>query len=318
MRIQFLCLYLLCNIASVAEEISKNYLLDHYSFRDYSYGVGLSKENRASSAVFGWIHFGKEYYPNIDFSFNLYGANLQRKVKEVTPLVDGFYFYKQEFLNQNILTFSPGIRYKYLSFYTNLESIYSTNKSLSLGINIYPEKSLFLFYKENPKENIRSYTLSILSGRSPTIGLAVTKEYSPETVEWYGSISFSLQFESFNAGISHFAQHTKEENSFFLSKILRENSNSLLEKENNPYEEILDKESKVKPQETKQFVKKERIIYPIKIEELLKFRIPLIIAIRIARASKSKEEYTELLSKLSPDIIKKCNKIQFDKARAKR
>ena len=61
--------------------------------------------------------------------------------------------------------------------------------------------------------------------------------------------------------------------------------------------------------------------YPLGIiltEELLKFRIPLVVAIRIARASKSKEEYLELLSKLSPDIVKKCNKIQFDKSRAKR
>ncbi|MBP9885741.1 MAG: hypothetical protein KBF93_05575 [Leptospiraceae bacterium] len=318
MRIQFLCIYLLCNTTSIAEEISKNYLLDHYRFREYSYGVGLSKETQYHRAIFGWINFGKEFFPNLDFSFNLYGANSQKKVKEVAPLVDGFYFSKQELQNQNILTFSPGIRYKYLSFYSNLESIYSTNKTLSFGINIYSEKSLFLFYKENSKENIRSYTLSILSGRSPAIGLAVTKEYSPEKVEWIGSISFSFQLELFQAGISHFAQNTKEENSFFVSKILRENSNSLFEKEINPYEEILDKESKTNPQETKQLVKKERIIYPISIEELLKFRIPLVVAIRIARASKSKEEYLELLSKLSPDIVKKCNKIQFDKSRAKR
>ena len=96
MRIQFLCIYLLCNTTSIAEEISKNYLLDHYRFREYSYGVGLSKETQYHRAIFGWINFGKEFFPNLDFSFNLYGANSQKKVKEVAPLVLKNKIHKQE------------------------------------------------------------------------------------------------------------------------------------------------------------------------------------------------------------------------------
>jgi hypothetical protein len=111
-----------------------------------------------------------------------------------------------------------------------------------------------------------------------------------------------------------------EANSFFISKNFEENKESLFPEEINPYldESDLEKEKKKEQWEAKKFKKRERIIYEIKIEELLKFRIPLVVAIRISRASKSKEEYEELLKTLSPDLVRKCNKIQYDKAKANR
>ena len=191
-----------------------------------------------------------------------------------------------------------------------------------LGLNVFPEKSIFLFYRQNSNENTYSYALSVLSGVSPGIGLMVAKSYLPSNVEWSGSISLSFQFESYQSGGVYNVENRKEENAFFISKIFEENKNSLFEKEINPLEgdpsEDFEKEQRRKEWEAKKNKKKERIIYEVKIEELLKFKIPLVIAIRISRASRSKEEYTELLKKLSPDIVRKCNKIQFDKGKANR
>jgi hypothetical protein len=104
--------------------------------------------------------------------------------------------------------------------------------------------------------------------------------------------------------ISHLPVTVSREdiNSIFISKIFQENKESLFKEEVNPYidETVLEKEKKKEEWEAKKFKKKERIIYEIKLEELLKFRIPLVIAIRISRASKSKEEYEELLKKTFP------------------
>lgn len=320
MRIQFLCLYLLCNLSLFAEEIevSRNYLLEHYRLRDHSYGIGFSSENKDNRSGFAWIHFGKQFLANLTLNSILYGESSQTKVKDVVPIFQSYYYQTVELQFKHNFQVSPGIQYKFFSLYGNFQSFQTPNLDLAIGFQLYPEKSLFFYYKENPRENIRSYSFSVLSGRNPGLGLAITKDFSSNRNEWYGSVGISFQFDSFQAVTSHYVQEEIEQNSFLLSRIFQDNSDPLFHKEINPYQN----ESEVKPdinkREKKEFLKKERAIYEISIDELLKFRIPLVIAIRIARASKSKELYTELLSKLPPDIVKKCNKIQFIKSKGKR
>ncbi len=283
-------------------------------------GFGFEKENRNNQKLFAWYHTAKEIKPKFDFHLQLTALSYKRTDRENLLYTDIPYRLQKE--SGELLSFNPGIRFYFLSLYGNFKSTNSTYKGLSLGFHLYPEKSLFLFYKENPKENTKEYALSILSGKSPGIGLSIAKEISPEKIEWSGSISFSFQFESITAAISHLpeTESREETNSFFISKIFQENKESLFQEEINPYidETDIEKEKKREEWEAKKFKKKERIIYEIKIEELLKFRIPLVVAIRISRASKSKEEYEELLKTLSPDLVRKCNKIQYDKEKANR
>jgi hypothetical protein len=320
MRIRFLCLYFFWSSVSIADEISRNLLIDHYSFLNPSMGLGFEKENRNNQKAFAWYHATKEIKPKFDFHLQLMALSYKRILRENLHYTEIPYKLQKE--SGGLVTFNPGIRYYFFSLYGNFQKANPTYKGLSLGFHLYPEKSLFLFYKENPKENTKEYALSVLSGKSPGIGLSIAKEISSEKTEWSGSVSFSFQVESFTGAISHLPETESREdiNSFFISKIFQENKESLFQEEINPYidETDLEKEKKKEEWEAKKFKKKERIIHEIKIEELLKFRIPLVVAIRISRASKSKEEYEELLKTLSPDLVRKCNKIQYDKHKANR
>ncbi len=329
MRIRFLCLYFFWSSVSIADEISRNLLIDHYSFLNPSMGFGFEKENQNNQKLFAWYHTSKEIKRKFDFHLQLTAFSYKRILRENFPYTEIPYKLQKE--SGDLVVFNPGIKFYFFSFYGNFQSTNPTYRGMSLGFHLYPEKSLFVFYKENPKETTKEYALSILSGKSPGIGLSIAKEISPDKVEWSGNISFSFQVESFVGAISHLpVSDTRDETkSFFISKIFQENKESLFQEEINPYidENYLEKEKKNKEEwdqkrkeewDAKKFKKKERIIYGIKLEELLKFRIPLVVAIRISRASKSKEEYEELLKNLSPDLVRKCNKIQYDKAKANR
>ena len=320
MRIRFLCLYFFWSSVSIADEISRNLLIDHYSFLNPSMGFGFEKENRNNQKIFAWYHTSKEIKPKFDFHLQLTALSYKRILRENFPYTEVPYKLQKE--SGELVAFNPGIRYYFFSLYGNFISTNPTYRGLSLGFHLYPEKSLFVYYKENPKENTKEYALSVLSGKSPEIGLSIAKGISTDKIEWSGSISFSFQVESFLGAISHLPETESREdtNSIFISKIFQENKESLFKEEVNPYidETVLEKEKKKEEWEAKKFKKKERIIYEIKLEELLKFRIPLVVAIRISRASKSKEEYEELLKKLSPDLVRKCNKIQYDKNKANR
>ncbi|MBK9503308.1 MAG: hypothetical protein IPO06_28815 [Leptospiraceae bacterium] len=158
---------------------------------------------------------------------------------------------------------NPGIRFYFFSFYGNFKSTNPTYKGLSLGFHLHPEKSLFVYYKENPKENTKEYALSVLSGKSPGIGLSIAKEISPEKTEWSGSISFSFQVESFTGAISHLpeTESREETNSFFVYKIFQENKESLFQEEINPYidETDLEREKKKEEWEAKKFKRKNEL-----------------------------------------------------------
>lgn len=320
MRIRFLCLYFFWSSVSIADEISRNLLIDHYSFLNPSMGFGFERENRNNQKVFAWYHTSKEIKPKIDFHLQLTALSYRRIVRENFTYTEIPYKLQKE--SGELVTLNPGIRFYFFSLYGNFQSINQTYKGLSLGFHLYSEKSLFVYYKENPKENTKEYALSVLSGQSPGIGLGIAKEISPDKTEWSGSIAFSFQFESYSAAISNLPETELRDdtNSFFISKLFQENKESLFQEEINPYidETDIEKEKKKEDWEAKKFKKKDRIIYEIKLEDLLKFRIPLVVAIRISHASKSKEEYEELLKKLTPDLVRKCNKIQYDKNKANR
>lgn len=320
MRIRFLCLYFFWNSITIAEEISKGLLLEHYAFRHRSFGASISKENQKNQTMFAWMHFGNTFSSHLNYNFQF--SYLNQKREDIKTFQNTESIYSRTNDTKRILTISPGLNFKYISVYSSLNSQNPYFTGVSIGLNVFPEKSIYLFYRQNPNENTHAYALSIISGTMPAIGLMVAKEYLPSNVEWSGSISLSFKFESYQGGGVYSVENKREENTFFISKIFEENKNSLFEKEINPLEsdtsDDFEKEKQKKEWDAKKFQKKEKIIYEVKIEELLKFKIPLVIAIRISRASQSKEEYTELLKKLPPNIVKKCNKIQYDKSKAYR
>ena len=158
MRIRFLCLYFFWSSVSIADEISRNLLIDHYSFLNPSMGLGFEKENRNNQKAFAWYHTSKEIQPKIDFHLQLMALSYKRILRENFPYTD--IPYKLQKKSGELLTLNLGIQFYFFSLYGNFQKANPTYKGLSLGFHLYPEKSLFLFYKENPKENTKEYALS--------------------------------------------------------------------------------------------------------------------------------------------------------------
>ena len=314
-RFLYLCFF--WNTVTVAQEISRNLLLDHYSLISHSVGIGVRKENQKNKSILGWIHFGNTLSPNLNYNLQISYVNYYKEIHQYLPNSNIYYQVSNE--SKQILSVNPGLSFKYISFYSNFISKNQPFNGVSVGLNVFPEKSIFLFYRKDSFADTNLYALSVVSGTNPGIGLLVSKEIFPEKVEWSGSVSLSFQMDLYGGGGIYFTNEKKEENSFFISRKMQQKQISLFETEINPLveERILNSEEIQKELEKKTFNKKEKIIYEVKIEELLKYRIPLVIAIRISRASKSKEEYIALLKTLPPEIVRKCNKIQFDKTRVK-
>ena len=138
MRIRFLCLYFFWSSVSIADEISRNLLIDHYSFLNPSMGLGFEKENRNNQKAFAWYHATKEIKPKFDFHIQLMALSYKRILRENLPYTEIPYKLQKE--SGELLTLNPGIRFYFFSFYGNFKSTNPTYKGLSLGFHLHPEK----------------------------------------------------------------------------------------------------------------------------------------------------------------------------------
>ncbi|HMV41585.1 MAG TPA: hypothetical protein PKL30_25310 [Leptospiraceae bacterium] len=309
-------MYFVSNLLLFSEELNRQYVLDAYSLRKESFGLGIQKKENADS-LWTWYHFAKEFRNSFRFALQLSAISHSKKKLEVD-----FFSSKYQFpfsSSEQLITISPGFRYSYIHFYTKFYSNTSGRYDAILGLWLYKEKSVLLSYSKNSKEQSHSFSFSILTGKNPTIALGLGKEYKGGNTEWIVNLGVSFGFDSYETGISYLPRTEKEDSGTFVfaSRSLKEKEESLFGEEMNPYVDnghLPEKREQVAEIRIK---KRERVVYEISIDELLKFRIPLAIAIRIHRASKSKEDYLELLKRLPADLVRKCNKIQFDKARKK-
>lgn len=312
-------MYFFSNAILFSEDRAREYLLDHYSLRRDSFGFAIkTKDTHTSKDFYSWFHTSREIKKNFNVSLRLMA------ISHIEPQALYVYGdYRQDTLKQKseqYITLNPGFNWAWLYFYTKFYSSDLARYESFLGLQLYKEKSLFVSYFTNPKEDTRGVSLSVLTGKNPTLALGIGKESRQTSSDWTVNFGISFELGSYEAGIAYLPQTetNQTENLFFVSKILNESSESLLGEEISPYvdnESLPHRNDSLKENVVK---KKERKIYELSIAELIKFRIPLAVAIRIHRASKTKETYLELLKQLSPDLVRKCNKIQFDKARSEK
>lgn len=134
--------------------------------------------------------------------------------------------------------------------------------------------------------------------------------------EFSFSILFGFRFGDLETGLAQNFRENREgsKSLAFLSYDFSDRDRtSFFGKEKNPiFEEEIQFEKKKKPKKNR----KEKIIHPVTLDELLKEKIPLAIALKISAASKSKESYENALKKVPQPIVKKLNYLQFKKSQA--
>ncbi len=271
---------------------SENSLLDSNVLVSPSIAISVSEYNQSFH-----FHFKDKIYNDIGYNF----------------------YFKTNYFNQNKInyqhrftnSFLLGINFFWVQSFFGIERIKDLNtKFFVLETKIYKSQSLVFQYKEN--EFQKTYFLSNTKGEDLKLGFGIGKNFFDNNSEYFGAVSISFSFGNFELGAITNREQEKFISSGFIKYEFEKEESSFFGKEFNPtYEE---KENLTKPKkEKKEFVKKEKIIYELRLDELLKEKIPLKISIQIVEASKDKEKYLTLEKKLPPEILRKLKKLQYEK-----
>lgn len=280
-------LYIFLAVISV---FSENLLLDSNVLVSPSIAVSASELNQSVH-----FHYKDKFYKELGYNF----------------------YFKTNYFNQNKIeyhnrfknTFLFGIHFFAIQSFFGIERIRDLNtKFFVLETKIYKSQSLAFQYKEN--EFQKTYFVSNTKGEDLKLGFGIGKNFFESSSEYFGAVSISYSFGNLELGGITNRENEKFISSGFLKYEFEKDESSFLGKEFNP----IFQEKEIPPKkEKKQFVKKEKVIYELKLDELLKEKIPLKISIQISEASKDKEKYLNLEKKLSREILKKLKKLQYEK-----
>lgn len=268
---------------------SENLLVDSIFLISPSTGIYGSELNQS-----GYFHY-KDEFKN-QFGYNFYFKTNYFNQNKIE------YFHR--FTNQ----FLAGIHFGAIQGFFGIERNKNLNtKVFILENKFYKTQSLVFQYKEN--DFSKTYFLSNIKGEDLKIGFGIGKNFFEANSEYFGMVSISYSFENFEIGAGLKRGGENFSGNGFAKYEFEKNQNSFFGEETNP----IYKEKEIPKKEKKEFVKKEKSIYELKLEELLKEKIPLSLAIQISNASKDKKKYLELEKKLTPEILKKLKKLQYEK-----
>ncbi|MBE7412902.1 MAG: hypothetical protein L6Q54_13890 [Leptospiraceae bacterium] len=211
--------------------------------------------------------------------------------------------------------------FPYLTFYNikvgvGYEKEKSEKKFFFTEVHLFENKKIFFLYSDIQKFE-KEYSFGVKSGEQFYLTFQAGKKFYPhDPPEFLFSILIGFKIGNSELGFYQSFPESKEksESTAFLAYNFSEQSNSgLLGKEKNP---IFEEEIHFNKKKKNVKIKNEKIVYPLTLDELLKEKIPLAIALKIRTASKSKDSYSNILKTLPQAIVKKLNYLQYKKSQS--
>jgi hypothetical protein len=288
---------------SLTIPIFGNQTIDTVSLSSYSVGGFYSNiDNRRYGA---WFHYGKEWLYN--FEYALY---IKYQVQNNNNRIVNGYMVSRK---SEFATSLFGIKKNGLFIYAG-----SMDNGLFAALGIHVFKDQTILFSINHFEQTRKHTVSFYGGESLKIGTTVSKTYRQNHSEYHAEFSLAVHTDSLSSAIFYGNRTEGKQAGGILFHLLEQKESYVFEPLINritpPIVKWVPKfyvpPTPKKPEKKK---KPERKIYKLSLQELLKEKIPLSLALQISAATSDKKKFFALMKLLPKDAKKKVYKLQFAK-----